>query len=103
MRPFVTGITSAVLALAVALPAHAQARRTAWGDPDLAGTYSNSNESGTLAMPISGIRTAKSLNSEGKCRRTRNHATIETAQIAKYAGHGSTDDAVNFVSAAPKK
>ena len=46
MRPFLTCITLAVVVVAAARPARAQARRTAWGDPDIAGTYSNSNESG---------------------------------------------------------
>jgi hypothetical protein len=47
---FFTCISSAIV-LALALPVHAQteaakAKRTAWGDPDIAGTYNNSNESG---------------------------------------------------------
>ena len=46
MRRFFTCVTSAAIGLAFALPARAQARRTAWGDPDLSGTYTNSNESG---------------------------------------------------------
>src|SRR4051812_10952479 len=45
MRRLFPCITSALL-LAIAVPVHAQIRRTAWGDPDLSGTYSNSNESG---------------------------------------------------------
>src|SRR4051812_45904008 len=52
MRRFFTCITSATV-LAIALPVYAQkdagsARqaRTAWGDPDISGTYNNSNESG---------------------------------------------------------
>ncbi len=39
-------ITPALLVLVFALPVHAQIRRTAWGDPDISGTYNNSNESG---------------------------------------------------------
>jgi hypothetical protein len=46
MRRFLTCVTSAAIGLAFALPAQGQARRTPWGDPDIAGTYNNSNESG---------------------------------------------------------
>ena len=59
MRQVFACLNLAVVVLAVALPAHAQTKqpaspkqpeaakaRTAWGDPDLSGTYNNSNESG---------------------------------------------------------
>src|SRR2546423_2869202 len=44
MRPFFTCISSAIV-LAMALPVHAQ-KKLPWGDPDISGTYNNSNESG---------------------------------------------------------
>src|SRR5437762_4672113 len=49
MRASYCGITSALCACAFTLTAAAQAPklpRTPWGDPDLSGTYNNSNESG---------------------------------------------------------
>jgi hypothetical protein len=49
MRLTFACITSVALIFACAASAHAQAQKlpkTPWGDPDIAGTYSNSNESG---------------------------------------------------------
>src|SRR2546423_599607 len=50
MRRFFTCVSSAIV-LAIALPVYAQtegakAKRMPWGDPDISGTYNNSNESG---------------------------------------------------------
>src|SRR5215470_4312154 len=49
MARFTCFLISIASALTLALPAAAQTGKTpktAWGDPDLSGTYSNSNESG---------------------------------------------------------
>jgi hypothetical protein len=39
-------VAASLTLLLAALPASGQSRKTPWGDPDIAGTYNNSNESG---------------------------------------------------------
>jgi hypothetical protein len=74
---FLTAI-SALLAVAVLAPAGLygqgkQAARTPWGDPDLQGTYNNSNESGTpMARPA-----------EFAGRRVEDVTPAEMARLAK--------------------
>jgi hypothetical protein len=92
MRAVVAALVFA--SAAATIPAHGQGRqapRTPWGDPDLQGSYNNSNESGiSMAQPreFAG-RTMKSVTAEEMAKLAKDHAArIEkTAEII-----GATED-----------